>query len=136
MHQEIFFLDRITLTTLLRTEPSHAPGALAIATGESTTCAVLTGSKVYCWGCNSNGQLGTGDTLDRYMPTAVTPAAGANATEAAPAVAVDASYDSNQTHAEVGVCLVNPCHWLMGAMIVLCLCITLQKMLKLAQTQL
>lgn len=35
------------------------------------TCAVLATSRVLCWGRNSVGQLGTGDTRDRLLPTAV-----------------------------------------------------------------
>jgi alpha-tubulin suppressor-like RCC1 family protein len=47
-------------------------GALALAAGNSHTCAVLTGGAVYCWGYNFDGLLGTGDTSDRNTPTAVT----------------------------------------------------------------
>ena len=39
--------------------------ALAIATGESHTCAVLDNGQVKCWGVNSYGQLGLGDTSTR-----------------------------------------------------------------------
>ena len=39
--------------------------ALAIATGGSHTCALLDNNSVKCWGSNSNGQLGLGDTIDR-----------------------------------------------------------------------
>ena len=33
---------------------------------------IATGSKLYCWGDNTYGQLGLGDTLDRSEPTLVT----------------------------------------------------------------
>ncbi len=42
------------------------PGpALSIATGDRTTCAVLTSGEVRCWGLNAFGQLGLGDTRMR-----------------------------------------------------------------------
>ncbi len=39
--------------------------ALAIATGERYTCALLDNNAVKCWGFNSNGELGLGDTNRR-----------------------------------------------------------------------
>jgi alpha-tubulin suppressor-like RCC1 family protein len=39
--------------------------AQAIATGGSHTCALLDNNALKCWGSNSNGQLGLGDTIDR-----------------------------------------------------------------------
>jgi len=39
-----------------------------IASGRGHTCAVSSG-KVFCWGSNFTGQLGTGDTQDRSLPT-------------------------------------------------------------------
>ena len=52
-------------------------GALAgktikrIATGSDHTCAVTTDNQVYCWGRNSNGELGNGSTADSNVPVAV-----------------------------------------------------------------
>jgi alpha-tubulin suppressor-like RCC1 family protein len=34
-------------------------------------CAVKTDQSLFCWGRNAEGQLGVGDTRDRYQPTAV-----------------------------------------------------------------
>lgn len=43
---------------------------LAITTGGNHNCALLTGGQVKCWGANSSGQLGIGDTINRgYLPT-------------------------------------------------------------------
>ncbi len=39
--------------------------ATAISAGDSFTCAVLDDASVKCWGRNSAGQLGLGDTADR-----------------------------------------------------------------------
>ena len=44
-----------------------------IAGGQASICAIRTSDKqLMCWGFNGNGQLGVGDTTDRYSPTAVT----------------------------------------------------------------
>jgi Regulator of chromosome condensation (RCC1) repeat len=39
--------------------------AIAVATGELHTCAILDDHRVKCWGHNAEGQLGLGDTKDR-----------------------------------------------------------------------
>jgi len=39
--------------------------ATAIAAGYDYTCAILDDKSVKCWGFNSSGQLGLGDTIDR-----------------------------------------------------------------------
>lgn len=42
-----------------------------IATGLSHSCALTSGSKVYCWGRNANGQLGNTSTTDQLIATAI-----------------------------------------------------------------
>jgi alpha-tubulin suppressor-like RCC1 family protein len=44
---------------------------VAITSGDEHTCALDAEGTAYCWGLNAYGQLGTGDTRDRSMPTAV-----------------------------------------------------------------
>ena len=46
--------------------------ARAIAAGKYFTCALLDNFAVTCWGANTGGQLGLGDTTDRTSPTALT----------------------------------------------------------------
>ena len=46
-------------------------GIVSIATGAYHTCAVLTSGVANCWGYNNYGQLGTGDTTNRYSPATV-----------------------------------------------------------------
>lgn len=46
--------------------------ALAIAAGGSHSCARLEDGAVYCWGDNSWGQIGSGDTTVAISPAAVT----------------------------------------------------------------
>jgi alpha-tubulin suppressor-like RCC1 family protein len=46
--------------------------ATAIAVGDSHTCALLMKGKLRCWGGNEKGQLGTGDTVNRYIPVLLT----------------------------------------------------------------
>ena len=44
---------------------------ISISAGGSHTCAVVSDGLVFCWGYNGFGQLGTGDTTDRLVPTAM-----------------------------------------------------------------
>lgn len=61
-------IDRLVPSTANGSIPGR--GATAISTGYQHTCAILNG-QVWCWGDNSKGQLGTGDTTDRDEPTLV-----------------------------------------------------------------
>ncbi len=59
--------------TRSRTEPvtPDINGVLSITTGTRHTCAVRHDERVFCWGANASGQLGTNDVLDRSTPTFV-----------------------------------------------------------------
>jgi alpha-tubulin suppressor-like RCC1 family protein len=42
---------------------------VAITAGRQFTCALDAAGVAWCWGANRFGQLGVGDTLDRFVPT-------------------------------------------------------------------
>jgi alpha-tubulin suppressor-like RCC1 family protein len=44
---------------------------LAASSASYSTCAVLSGGSVRCWGFNTSGQLGSGDITNKTTPTAV-----------------------------------------------------------------
>ena len=46
-------------------------GVTAIAAGGGTTCAINTANALFCWGLNTQGQVGDGTTTNRLIPTAV-----------------------------------------------------------------
>jgi alpha-tubulin suppressor-like RCC1 family protein len=46
-------------------------GWAKVSAGELMTCAIKTDGTLWCWGDNSNGSLGVGDTTDRLNPTQV-----------------------------------------------------------------
>jgi alpha-tubulin suppressor-like RCC1 family protein len=43
----------------------------AVSAGASHTCALTTGGRAYCWGLNTEGELGTGVRIDALVPTPV-----------------------------------------------------------------
>lgn len=53
--------------TSTTTEPG--PQFVSIAAGRQFTCALDLEGTAWCWGTNTRGQLGLGDTLDRFVPT-------------------------------------------------------------------
>lgn len=65
----------VTVTPgLTATDPGGVPTTRTwsqVSVGTNHACAILDGS-VYCWGLNTNGQLGVGDTTERAEPTKVT----------------------------------------------------------------
>ena len=44
---------------------------LSILGGNYTNCAVASDNKAYCWGYNTNGQVGNNSTTDSWVPAAV-----------------------------------------------------------------
>jgi len=67
------------LTSILSNVPVavNMSGALAgktikqMSTGYSSTCAIASDNRAYCWGSGNNGQLGNGSTADSRVPVAV-----------------------------------------------------------------
>ena len=42
--------------------------AVAVSSGGFHTCAIVDNGSLYCWGANSNGQLGIGNTVEAHTP--------------------------------------------------------------------
>ncbi len=63
-------------TTTLRLAPvgvsGLGSGAVAIAAGGSHACAVTAAGSAYCWGGNTTGQIGNGNTTTQLIPVGVT----------------------------------------------------------------
>jgi alpha-tubulin suppressor-like RCC1 family protein len=64
-------------TALVASCASPAP-VVAITAGSGYTCALISGGTVECWGGNSSGELGTGDTGDSRTPVTVEGVNGAS----------------------------------------------------------
>jgi DNA-binding beta-propeller fold protein YncE len=43
----------------------------SVSQGEEDTCAITTGGKLYCWGANTSGEVGVGNTTEYKNPTQV-----------------------------------------------------------------
>ena len=63
------------------------PGEVrSVAAGGDTTCVLVTGGAVKCWGANDHGQLGAGDAAPRALPPAAATALGSGRTASAVSV--------------------------------------------------
>jgi alpha-tubulin suppressor-like RCC1 family protein len=61
-------------TATQRWAPTAVAGGLTfvdVSTGYSQTCGLASSGEAYCWGLNSNGQLGDGSTTNRSYPSLV-----------------------------------------------------------------
>lgn len=68
-------------TNIARTKPTlieNIPPMQRLSTAGFHTCSLTTDDppSSFCWGWNGYGQLGTGDTIDRHVPTPITVAPG------------------------------------------------------------
>jgi alpha-tubulin suppressor-like RCC1 family protein len=59
--------DRVAVPTRIPGEHSWAQ----LSAGSSHTCGITSDATAYCWGSNTEGQLGDGSTVDRGKPSAV-----------------------------------------------------------------
>jgi len=64
--------DRVTFEKFSFFEDNNIPLLKIFPSHAEHTCALSTSYSLYCWGSNSVGQLGLGDTEDRTKPTLVT----------------------------------------------------------------
>ena len=60
--------DNDTTNQLTPVSVSGLTGASQISAKNMSTCAVISGNAVKCWGRNDKGQLGSTDTYDRLTP--------------------------------------------------------------------
>jgi alpha-tubulin suppressor-like RCC1 family protein len=61
--------DRVDLSDTVETDGEVTPAFTTLTAGRQFTCALTAEGAAWCWGANRYGQLGVGDTLDRYEPT-------------------------------------------------------------------
>jgi prepilin-type N-terminal cleavage/methylation domain-containing protein len=72
-----YYINSMTKAVTQGLCPGHTlPGAPVtgwkyVATGLYTTCAIASNDKIYCWGYNTNGQLGNGSTVNSSIPVNV-----------------------------------------------------------------
>ena len=64
-------LGWLTIVSALVTPAAFGDPATFVAAGTSHSCAVTSTGAVYCWGQNSEGQLGDGSLTPRSTPVAV-----------------------------------------------------------------
>lgn len=57
--------------TALDMNATQAPAFIQLSAGNQHTCGVATDNRAYCWGWNSDGQLGDGTTTNRLTPVAI-----------------------------------------------------------------
>ena len=62
----LLFIDNVNTSS-----SSSSYKAIQVSAGGWHTCALLSNGSVVCWGRNTEGQLGTNDTINRYVPTLV-----------------------------------------------------------------
>ncbi|MEJ2185706.1 MAG: hypothetical protein P8Z36_07170, partial [Gemmatimonadota bacterium] len=108
----------------MTTQESSSPLAVtggatftALAAGDNHTCGLASNGNVYCWGSNSDGQLGAGDTLQQsYVPvrgTARTYASLASSSQYSCAIGTDGnaycwgSYPGASTSTSTPVAVTN-----------------------------
>jgi alpha-tubulin suppressor-like RCC1 family protein len=59
-------------TAVVMTELTTGESFYTLAAGGAHTCAMTNTGKAYCWGLNSNKEIGDNTTINRLKPTAVT----------------------------------------------------------------
>lgn len=64
--------EYVTLASRVQGLPSDDPVASVSASGSDMVCAATFSGRVYCWGRNTNGELGQGDRETRTRPVRVT----------------------------------------------------------------
>src|SRR5262249_34492817 len=62
--------ERFTPVAVHRGARPAARRFVALSAGEGHTCALTDHAGLYCWGTNTNGQLGDGTLRNRYVPVA------------------------------------------------------------------